>query len=142
MKMRDREKQGLTIDDLLLQPWFLPKRMARAMRSLLPPDFRQRLHDFFDDYGCMRCGRKDVPYQSNGMCGKCIIGVFHKMYASANRRLEDRLPRRYGKEFMVKEQAAKRLLSGLSAGAKVPKQRRRKMVELGNPISAAFETFG
>ena len=56
--------------------------------------------------------------------------------------LENQLPRHYGKESMAKEQAAKRLLSGLSAGAKVPKQRRRKMAELGNPISVTFETFG
>lgn len=142
MKTRNRKRQRWTAEDLLLQPWFLPTRTARLIKNLLPPDFRQRLRDYFDDYGCLRCRRRKVPYQSNGMCRRCAIGVFHRMYASANRRLKERLPRRYGREFVEKEYSAHKLLRGLVARArKARKPPSAKLVHLGNPIAAAFEVF-
>jgi hypothetical protein len=133
--------ERITTDDLLLQPWFLPLRIARAMRSLLPPDFRKRLHDAFDDYGCLRCGRTNVPYRSHGMCDKCIMTIAHKVYTAASRRSKERMARRYGKEFVSNERHAKRLLRGLASQAK-QSPKRRKMVDLGSPLASAFEKFG
>jgi hypothetical protein len=99
------------------------------------------LYDAFEDYGCLRCGRGDVPYRSHGMCEKCVMGVAHKVYTAADRRSKERLARRYGKEFVSNERCAKRLLRGFASQAKqIPK--RRKMVDLGSPLASAFERFG
>lgn len=58
MTKQDRE----LLDDVFLQPWFLPRDLAFAIRRMLPPEHRHRMRFFFDDYGCMRCGTKDAPY--------------------------------------------------------------------------------
>src|SRR5271156_6233645 len=65
----------LEAGELLFQPWFLSWRTARTITSLVPADYRKRMRDYFDDYGCMRCGRLDVPYQSNAMCRTCMATV-------------------------------------------------------------------
>ena len=75
----------------MFQPWFLPFRIARAISSLLPADYRKRMRDCFDDYGCMRCGRLEVPYQSNGMCSRCVENVTRRIKNSAARRTKERL---------------------------------------------------
>ena len=128
-------------DELLLQPWFLPGRIAKAIRSLLPADFRRRLHDVFDDYGCIRCGRTTVPYQSHGMCKRCSNSLTHMINTAASLRSKERLSRRYGKDFVANERSAKRLLRGFASKTS-QRPRRRKMVDLGNPLASAFEKFG
>jgi DNA-directed RNA polymerase subunit RPC12/RpoP len=128
-------------EELLLQPWFLPKPIARKIRSLLPPNFRKRLRDMFEDYGCLRCGRKHLPYQSNGMCRKCMMDVFHRIRTSANRRLKGRLAESYGKDFIAKEQGARRLLDEFSRVAGKRRKRVTKVIDLGSPVAAAFETL-
>lgn len=139
---RLEKRQKLYVEELLFQPWFLPKRAAISIRWLVPPDYRRRMHDYFDDYGCMRCSRLDAPYKSNGMCRACVETVFGRLRSCATRRLNQRLPRRYGKEFIAKARLARKLLRGLShhvtAGSKHP---RIKSVQLGNPVIDTFDGF-
>lgn len=142
--MGKRTPKGRTTigtEELLLQPWFLPKPIARKMRSLLPPDFRKRLRDMFEDYGCLRCGRKDIPYQSNGMCRMCMLKVFHRIKMSANRRLKGRLAASYGNDFIAKERGARKLLDEFSRVAEKRRKRVTKIIDLGSPVAAAFETL-
>lgn len=134
-----RRSKKITTKDLLLQPWFLPKRIAVAMQSLLPPDFRRRMHDMFDDYGCLRCRRTDVPYRSHGMCEKCANTVLHMVCTSAKLRSKDRLVRRYGKNLVANQRSAKMLLRGFAYQGAPTLKRRRKMVDLGSPLATAFE---
>jgi len=140
-KRTPKDRNPIGTEDLLLQPWFLSKAIARKMQSLLPPNFRQRLRDMFDDYGCLRCGRKHLPYQSNGMCRKCKMDVFHRIRTSANRRLTGRLAESYGKDFIAKEQGARKLLHEFSRVATTRRKRVTKVIDLGSPVAAAFETL-
>lgn len=133
-------RSSVGTEELVLQPWFLSKTAARKMRNLLPPDFRKRLRDMFEDYGCLRCDRKDVPYRSNGMCDNCMMTVFHRIHTSEYRRSKERMEKRYGKDLVFKERAAKRLLGEFSELAGKRRRRARKIIDLGSPVAAAFET--
>ena len=82
MTKRDRE----LLDDVFLQPWFLPRDLAFAIRRMLPPEHRHRMRFFFDDYGCMRCGTKDAPYGSNALCKLCMQEVKLKLFFAIKRR--------------------------------------------------------
>ena len=135
-----QEHQGrLTKEELILQPWFLPKRVGRTIWSLMPADYRKRLHDYFDDYGCMRCNRLDVPYRSNAMCDHCMMLVFNRLQRSIIRRSADRLPNRYGRELVRKAAQARKLLGEFSTQAYAsPRAARLRSVRLSSPI---IETY-
>jgi len=123
----------------MLQPWFLPKRISRIIRWLVPSDYRKRLHDYFDDYGCMRCNRLDVPYKSNGMCLGCMSTVYGRLQESIIRRAADRPPKRYGRELVRKAAQARKLLGEFSRkrGAS-RKAGRYRSVRLSSPV---IETY-
>lgn len=77
----------------LLQPWFLPREISRAIVRLLPPDYVSRMKWMFDDYGCFHCHRKDVPYEGNGLCRRCRNSFRACMAKSMEKRLG--LPQEY-----------------------------------------------
>src|SRR5580704_3559837 len=76
----------LTSGEFSLQPWFLPRRIEIAVRALIPHDYRIRMRDYFDDYGCMLCGER-FDYGTNGMCGGCSRNVRRRLWKSLNRHL-------------------------------------------------------
>jgi hypothetical protein len=94
---------------ILLQPWFLPKRIAFAIHGMVPPDFWNKMRYFFDDYGCMVCG-KGGRYHSNGMCHRCHQNIYVKLKASLVRRLKVRRDNRLAERLFRQEKLAKRLL--------------------------------
>ncbi len=75
------------IDEMFLQPWFIPNHIYRAMRSLLPNAHLFKMRYYFEDYGCVRCGKSDVLYGSNGMCKRCSALVWGRVSLAVRRRL-------------------------------------------------------
>lgn len=73
--------------DILLQPWFLSQSISSAVRRLIPHQFEARMHWYFDDYGCIRCGRKNVLYSANGLCTDCRALVKRRLVQSIRRRV-------------------------------------------------------
>jgi hypothetical protein len=57
--------------DAAWQPWFLPKEVSQRVIRLIPPGYRKRFRFCFNDFGCFRCGRKDIPFRSLGFCENC-----------------------------------------------------------------------
>jgi len=97
------------------------------------------MHDYFDDYGCMRCRRLDAVYRSNGMCTTCFQGIYRRLEQSAIRRMKERLPRRYGKEFMAKALLAQKLLRGFPRRLNtVSKNQAIKSAKVASPIATEF----
>ena len=82
--MTKNDKQLL--DDVFLQPWFLPRDTAFAIRRIVPPEHRHKMKFFFDDYGCLRCTKKRGIYGSNGLCKKCMQEVKLKLFFAIKRR--------------------------------------------------------
>jgi len=80
-----RDKQKL-LDDVFLQPWFVPQETALAIRALVPEEQRHKMRFYFEDYGCLSCNKKRIQYGSNGMCKACVGSVKLKMLFAIQRR--------------------------------------------------------
>lgn len=79
-------KRMTVSDDLILQPWFLTKSISHAVRRLIPHQFESRMHWYFDDYGCIRCGRRNTLYRANGFCSYCRATIKRRLMQSIKRR--------------------------------------------------------
>jgi hypothetical protein len=74
------------LEDIFLQPWFLPQKSAFEIWAILPPEHRHKLRFYFEDYGCMRCRQRNARYGSNGMCKKCVQQVKQQLLWAIKRR--------------------------------------------------------
>jgi hypothetical protein len=81
-----REKQRKLLDDIFLQPWYLPQQTATAVRRIMPPEQRHKMRFYFEDYGCMRCEKKRVIYGADGMCKRCHQKVKLRILFAIKRR--------------------------------------------------------
>ena len=82
--MTKRDQQLL--NDIFLQPWFLPQKTGLAIRKLLPPEHTHRMRFYFDDYGCLKCGKKNTKYGGNALCLACSQSVKLKIFLAIKRR--------------------------------------------------------
>jgi len=113
-KIFGRPTNGFDTNELFLQPWFLPRRNERAMRGLMPPDYRSKMHACFEDYGCLICGRYD-EYFANGMCIHCNAKVRAKLKKSLRRRMRRRPDNNVSPMLERQKGLAKMLLGGFRA---------------------------
>jgi len=74
-------------DEIFLQPWFLPADLYMKIRSLLPHIHLFKMHYYYDDWGCLRCGNKEGLYVANGLCKTCSGVVRARIVISLRRRL-------------------------------------------------------
>ena len=121
------------VDQVLLQPWFLPPRVARAIHGLVPPDFYRKMRYFFDDYGCMICG-VGVGYHSNGMCRPCRSNIENKLVKSVKRHALSNPHQRLDLVLFKQERFAKKLLHRLSHAVR----KGRKPPHKYNPVYEAL----
>jgi len=84
----DSRFTGPLEDEIFLQPWYLSLETFLAIRRLLPSAQLLKMRYYFDDYGCLKCGKTDKVYSSNGMCARCAIVVRARVVTSLKRRFE------------------------------------------------------
>ena len=139
-RARNRVKGSdvLTSEEFLLQPWFLPRRIELAIRALIPSDYRGRLRNYFDDYGCMLCsGRLD--YGTNGMCGRCSRNVRRRLWKSLKRHLKPKSERHFDLGLVRHANLAQKLLRGFAPTHRASsEQHRRDTARSQNPVYEAF----
>jgi hypothetical protein len=134
-----RSVKSPNADDFVLQPWFLPNRISLSIRKLLPPNYRRRMRDFFDDYGCMVCRRRDLLHKSNGMCRSCAMNIQKKIWRSAIRRKKGRARGRLALGLLSYARQARRLLADFPrTNESVPKKRRMVTAHSHNPVREAL----
>ncbi len=122
----------------MLQPWFLPQRVAFAIHSLVPPDFWDKMRHFFDDYGCIIC-EKESEYHSNGMCKPCYDRTRKKLLLSVKRHAGRGKRLRLDLELFRQEKLAKKLLARFSVrGPAVFKKWRFDLGRQTNPVYVAL----
>lgn len=125
-------------NDVLLQPWFLPKRIADAIRGMVPHSYRSRMRYYFEDYGCMICGCESL-YHSNGMCLPCFKRVLSRIKKSFARRTRSNIQPRLDLVLFRQQKLAKSLLQDLTPENKAPAQRQTlQMYRRMNPVYEAF----
>ena len=89
IKMK-RTEAGIPVDDqVFMLPWFLPKQTYLAVRRILPNIHIAKMRYYFEDYGCMRCERRDVLYRTNGLCDRCNTIVRWRLTQCLKKRLAD-----------------------------------------------------
>jgi hypothetical protein len=115
MKKRDEQ----LLDEIFLQPWFLPRDTAFAIKRILPAGYRHRMKFYFDDYGCLKCGNRDVSYGSNALCKSCMQEVKLKLFFTVKRRWTAASPENLPRTFQ-RMADAQRLLKDL-----IPQRGRR-----------------
>jgi hypothetical protein len=59
-------------DEVLLQPWALPREVSIAILRLLPVHHQNKHSYRYEDYGCFGCKTKKRPHQSLSLCAKCF----------------------------------------------------------------------
>ena len=64
-------------------PLFLTIKLHQTIKRLLPVGHHQRLRQYFDIYGCLRCSRNSVVYGANGFCMLCINMIRKRMKKSS-----------------------------------------------------------
>ena len=74
-------------DQVFMLPWYLPKETYLAVRSILPNIHIAKMRYYFDDYGCIRCERRDVLYKANGLCEECNVVVRWRLAHCLKKRL-------------------------------------------------------
>ena len=90
IKMKRRTEAGIPVDDqVFMLPWFLPKQTYLAVRRILPNIHIAKMRYYFEDYGCMRCERRDVLYRTNGLCEQCNTIVRWRLTQCLKKRLAD-----------------------------------------------------
>lgn len=77
---------GSPEDEIFLQPWFLSEPEYMAIRRILPPSQMLKMRYYFDDYGCLKCGKLNALYASNGLCRNCSIIVRARVILALKRR--------------------------------------------------------
>jgi hypothetical protein len=135
---RSKMSHARIVNRVLLQPWFLPQRIAFAIHSMVPPEFWNKMRYYFDDYGCMVC-KAETGYHSNGMCKRCSEVVRKKLAASLGRRTERRVEPRLDLALFRQEKAAKKLLKQFSVRG--PGSSQKRSIEIparNNPVYEAL----
>ena len=63
----------------ILEPFFQRKAIAREIRKLQTLPQQQKWSNYFAEWGCLVCAKKDVRYQANGMCQTCHRRTFLRL---------------------------------------------------------------
>jgi hypothetical protein len=109
-----RNEQSI-LSDVFLQPWFLPLRTAFAIRALIPAEHHHKMRAYFDDYGCLKCGKTNARYGSNAMCKSCVQQVKLRMLLAMKRRGTESIPAAKPSRTFQRAAEARRLLADLSS---------------------------
>lgn len=83
---RNRAAQQHALDTIFLQPWFLNKKCASAIRGLVPGAFVRKMRFYYDDWGCLVCRSKTRKYAANGMCHICSTRIQKRLFWCLRRR--------------------------------------------------------
>ena len=114
-------------------PLFLTSKLRKAIEQILPVGHHQRLHQYFDIYGCLHCSRNNVLYGANGFCMRCISMIGKRM-RKVDKELRARklaLPTKFEETYLRPYNSARRLLADLMP--KIGKGSIRKKPEAKSP---------
>jgi hypothetical protein len=100
--------------EVALQPWFLPKPLSWKIRRMLPHEYRRKMRYYFDDFGCLKCGRKSVRYGVNGFCRVCCELVVARMAFALGRRQKVGAKQQYASKRLQRAAYARELLRDLT----------------------------
>ena len=135
---RSRGSRLSACNELLFQPWFLPKRITYKIHGLMPPQYWKKMRYYFEDWGCIVCGFEGL-YHSNGMCVRCYVKTSRRLSQSIRRHCKSAGPnQRLDLELFRQEKLAKNLLADFR-NSNAP--RGRRMIDPSRTCNPVYETF-
>ena len=141
-KSRNPKKKRLnrfTAEELVFQPWFLPRHSRLAINSIIPPGYRNKMRWYFDDYGCMVCGGMDLVYSANAMCIRCHQTVIRRLRTSVKRRIQSHPKNRLDLFMIRRAKLAKKILGRFSPNWRARSLRQRSDIPMrNNPVDDAL----
>lgn len=106
--------------EVLLQPWFLDVETAQTVQKMIPRKFFSRMRWFFDDFGCVRCGKRNLEYAGSGFCVNCHARVARYILESMKRRSrllrDDSKASNSVRNYLKRAEIARGILGDLAAG--------------------------
>lgn len=72
MADRPTPDDALSGEDAALQPFLQPRPVADAILRRLSIPQRVKWARYFEQYGCLICSRKNLPYAASGLCRTCL----------------------------------------------------------------------
>ncbi len=124
MQKSSRLKSSSSLaDEIFLQPWFLDRRRAEAIRRMVPDHFVHKMRFYFEDWGCLVCDSKRRRYGSNGMCHVCTHRIQKRLFEclkGRHVRTEKAPPSTRLMDEIARVRSARMLLSDLVDGAWSP----------------------
>lgn len=68
-------------DEFLFQPFFQQKKISDEIKRLQTMPEQKKWGRYYDRWGCLRCGTREVPHASLGMCGDCHAQTSQRLKA-------------------------------------------------------------
>jgi len=131
-------RSKFTPRELALQPWFLPRASRLAIGRFIPPHYRNKMRAYFEDYGCMVCGKHGM-YDANGMCLPCHHLIRRRLKTSVRRRMMGRDDDRLDLIMLRRKELASKLLGPFAKPwSKMSITNRLNEACLRNPVDAAL----
>ena len=102
-------------DEVLAQPWILPREVAYSIMRLLPISHQDKYRCRYADYGCFRCGTKDEPHQSLSLYKRCYALLHSQIKAGIvnHVRREDLSPAQLAANLTRTSDNARRILADI-----------------------------
>ena len=126
----ERRRTRKLLDDIFVQPWFVDRDTAAAIRHIIPEHVFRKMRLYFDDWGCLVCRSKGRPYGANGMCNLCTTRIHKRLAGCLKKRgLPIGIP---NEELMTGDdrvRSAKMLLSDLVRGGWSPNRLKLRRVK-------------
>jgi hypothetical protein len=66
-------------DAQTMPPMFVTRELRRTIESMIPTRHHERMRAYFETYGCLHCGQKNVVYGATGFCMNCITKVRRRL---------------------------------------------------------------
>ncbi len=121
-------------ESVLMHPWCLPRDISQAIRRLIPVWHSEKHSLAYQEHGCFKCERKDVPHQSLGLCLRCYGMYLNRLKSAIVKRAGETAKRPTLGEskaaLTLKSDSARQILAEITAGhAPIAKPTKR----LGRP---------
>jgi hypothetical protein len=83
-----RQERRFEHEETFLQPRFLPNDVSRQIRRLLPNIHLMKMRHYFEEFGCIRCERRDILYASNGPFENCAPLIRGRVVTCLKKKLK------------------------------------------------------
>jgi hypothetical protein len=107
-------------ESVLPQPWCLPRDISQAIRRLIPVWHFEKYSLVYEEHGCFKCERKDVPHQSLGFCLRCYALYLTRLKAAIVKRAGEAAGRpstgKWKAALTLKADSARQILAEITSG--------------------------